>query len=894
MNADRVIDADYMPYWGKARPDDGACSPYHPLAFHCLDVAACAAVVLRHHDVLRRRLDELAGVEISGLIPLIAALHDLGKFCTDFQRKAPDILSLLQPETARIARAPAAKSPHWDWGLALWLDMTEKIQGRPVRRLNKLLGASFGHHGAPPSARDYKAVLDRHAISGDEAAATSFVRAMAALLAPGWRLDDPRLGAIAEDRCNRLSFLVAALVNVADWLGSDQERFPYTPPDAFDPSAYWHERALPCAENAVESSGVVPRPPAGRTRFADIFPTIASPRPLQKLADTMALPEGQALILIEDQTGSGKTEAADLLAARLMAGGRGSGLYLAMPTMVTADAMALRHADMYRRLFDDAGSPPGLSLVHGGMDAGMKAKLDEGGAECREWLEGDRRLQLSAEVAVGTIDQALLATMPSRFAAIRLFGLATKVLVVDEVHCHDDYTGTLLDGLLRMHAALGGSAVLLSATLSAGRKERLAKSFVEGAGWDVPADLASLSTETYPCLTILDASGIRIETAPFMAPATGSRTLPIMLEPSREVVTTKLLDRAAAGSCTAWLRGTVDDAIDAYRDLKAGHADVTLLHARFPRSRRRELEDLVVRRFGRESDPASRAGGIVVATQILEQSLDLDFDHMAVDLKPVDALIQSAGRLRRHLRDALGRLIGTGPDGREPSPLLLHAPDPETDVDEQWYRRKFPRAAAIYRRLDWLWLTAALLRREDRIVQPDGLRGLVEGVFGPEPALAVPPALIAASLYPEGVAFADRAVAKSGTLDPNQGYSLDQCAWADDVRVPTRLGDAFELCLVRVVDGTAQPWKTMEGWPSGDLRLRASLIADAMPMLDAHPVAARLRENPSTQRLFRYRTPIPLTADPDDPSVWRLEAAGGGKPLSLAYDDGLGLTVERV
>lgn len=470
-----------------------------------------------------------------------------------------------------------------------------------------------------------------------------------------------------------------------------------------------------------------------------------------------------------------KTEAADVLAARMMKAGHGSGLYFALPTTVTADKIAERHAEMYRAFFD-TDATPSLALVHGGVDELARDRLDQGGAECRAWLAGDRRRQLAAEVAVGTIDQALLAALPAKFATMRLFGLATKILIVDEVHAFDAYTGMLLEGLLRMHAALGGSAILLSATLAAETKRRLASAFCEGAEWQKP-DLSALSCQAYPCLTTVSAGSVTVNAV--TATAESKRNTPVTLVDSEEAVIKELLARVRAGGCAIWLRNTVDDAIEAYEKLSALHDDVTLIHARFARADRRRLEDEVLRRFGKESKGKDRTGGLVVATQVLEQSLDVDFDHMAVDLKPIDGVIQSAGRLRRHSRDRAGNRLPNDRDrdGREVTPLMILSPDPDADCDGDWYRRLLPRAAGVYQRVDHLWLTARVLKKRGAIRQPDDLRNLIEHVYDPASCAQVPEAIMEASTRHQGEALADRSFAQMIQLRPEQGYSTNGGKW---------------------------------------------------------------------------------------------------------------------
>src|SRR5262249_9039299 len=155
------------------------------------------------------------------------------------------------------------------------------------------------------------------------------------------------------------------------------------------------------------------------------------------------------LAIIEDVTGSGKSEAALIFAARLLSGGRADGLYFALPTMATANAMYDRLAASYRRLFAD-GSTPSLVLAHG------KRRLHNGFADsileseerqpqpydedavaaCAMWIADDRRKAFLAHVGIGTVDQALLGVLPSRHQSLRLWGLSDRVLVIDEAHAY--------------------------------------------------------------------------------------------------------------------------------------------------------------------------------------------------------------------------------------------------------------------------------------------------------------------------------------------------------------------------------------------------------------------------------------------------------------------------
>lgn len=870
-------------YWAKARPAAEATVGWHPFLWHALDVAACAEALLAAHTTLAARLRALAGEEAATLATALAVLHDLGKL-SRFQAKAPAVWAEIRPDVP----LPRGRQTlhHADVGYVIWLKAVEGTalsERRRRRALRALLPAVFGHHGVPadPHGEAATRILHDETDAEDRAAAQTLT---------GYAFEDIGGGAdrclAALDRMSesgraRLSFLLAAVVNIADWLGSNQDWFPYVPPAAHTPESYWRTLARPRARQAVADSGVVPACPGPRTGFAALFPGLP-PRPLQARADDLRLPSGQGLILIEDAAGSGKTEAADVLAARMMAAGLGRGIYLALPTTATAARMAERHEGLHRRLFDGA-APPTLTLVHSG--AGETGVRDGGSAAARAWMTGDRRRQLAAEVAVGTVDQALLAALPVRFASARLFALAPKVLVVDEVHAHDDYTGWLLRALLRLHAALGGSAVLLSATLTARLKHELCAAFAQGAGRSAPSP-EDTAGDAYPAITTLDADAEAVRITPVPPHPGACRRIAVTTSEDAAAVRDHLLASARAGGCALWMRNTVDDAIAATDELAAEHPDVTLLHARFAAARRSALETEIARRFGPASTGAERAGAIVVATQVLEQSLDLDFDAMVVDLKPMDALIQSAGRFRRHPREAAGDPAPDGKDKRGAATLWVHGPVFTEMPDGDWYRRVLGRASAVYPRIDWLWRTARELARHGELRQPEALRPLIEAALCEDEG-DLPAGISAAAAEAVGHALADRGLARGAALSPERGYTREEGQWPGDVAAPTRLGESVELCLVVVDDaGAVRPWGPA-GFEDGFLRVRAGWLAPVRAFLEADPDAAAA----PPERALRWRVVVAMRrsaadACDDAPAAWHWTAPDGTR---LIYDDARGL-----
>jgi len=762
------------------------------------------------------------------LATLLAAAHDVGKFADGFQSLAPDAC-------LAIGSNPARAVAHGDYrhdnvGLLALLDgnLGETLFSGavdPFDVLPRLASAAACHHGRPTSIASIVGTVTPALLRGRSLAdARDFLAAMVALVGGSPALPED------ESQAARASMILAGLVNVADWLGSNA---PYAAP-THSLDRYWRY-ALKAARRSVRRAGLISAQPRGDTGFDRLYPG-KSPTPLQKVADTLELPDGPMLVVIEEAAGGGKTEAAMTLAARMLAAGKGSGIYLALPTTATADAQATRQAEIASLLFEECGTPPSVMVAHSAAADGVLLETDR---DRLAWLSDDRRRRLLSDICVGTVDQALLGALPSKFSAVRILGLVGKVLIIDEAHAYDDYTGTLLKALLRLHAALGGSAILLSATLPRSTKAGLIRTFAHGAKVPPPSDDA-MAAVGYPLVTTV-ATGERMPIEPGPAPRAPCDK-EIVFVRSEADVEQKILAASRAGLCVAWVRNTVDQAIGSGRSLLGHHADVTVLHSRFAESDRARVTETVLKRFGRNSAVADRRGGVVVATAVIEQSLDLDFDLVVVDLKPIEGILQTLGRARRHSRDAAGNPLPDGaPDGRPHLPMLVLAPDHQEGLDEAWYRRCLDRADYIHRDTGVLWRTADVLFRFGWVRYAE-VRRLVEEVRDPEAhGIATPACFAGASERALGQGFADAGTARNaiGEWSVENGYIYSGVSW-DDERVPTRLGDSIEVVLVQQdAEGSMRPYEAGQGWLSGRIRLRLAQAA-RLPGLDEEAVPSRL------------------------------------------------------
>jgi len=837
-------------YWGKAGTEEGGAS-FHLLVYHSLDVAACGIVLLRLIPQWRRLLERLTGLSGKALEDCVffyLALHDLGKFATGFQNLRPDLLEQLQhrkSDKGYIER-------HDTLGWLLWRHRLQerffpptgrRRRGSPCPGVDAWMRAVTGHHGEPPS--EGERVLEDTFDDADFEVTVTFIEALLTLSGLEEIPQPPKtLSATA-------SWWIAGLAVLADWLGSNRRFFPYrSNPIAL--KDYWR-KVLRHAEQAIEATGLIVQPSAQRLDLADCFaepPRDLQPTPLQAWAQSVEIPSGPALFILEDVTGAGKTEAALMLAWRLLKANEGTGIYFGLPTMATANGMYQRlgkgDPPVYTRLFE-GDQAPSLALAHGRADlvtafreSILPLDTDEppygdgtqpAGPRCNAWLVDNRKKALLAEVGVGTIDQALLAILASRHQSLRLLGLLGKVLIVDEVHACDAYMNRLLATLLETHARADGSAILLSATLPHDQKRRLTEAFAQGCGLDAPP---LERKDHYPLATRL--VGGQLHQQPMDTRPEVARPVKVEFAEQESDIEALLEQVVEEGRCACWICNTVNDARRRFEELRVKHPDwaIELFHARFTLHDRLRIEQAVLERFGKDSGPEQRRGRILIATQVVEQSLDLDFDVLVSDLAPIDLIVQRAGRLCRHSRDVTGRRID-GPDQRGTPVLTLFAPPWSNQPETRWLRDALLGTAAVYRDEDGrLWLAMKLLREKGGFEMPADARHLVEGVYGADPFDDIPEGLQRQALDADGAAKGQRSLARLKALHLEDGYRHDG-PWLDEDIAPTRLGEpTTTLWLARWQDERLLPLhgddpNDQQAWHLSSVSVLQSLVTSEAP-----------------------------------------------------------------
>jgi CRISPR-associated endonuclease/helicase Cas3 len=752
------MDANILKLW--AKKSDNSADRY-PLLFHMLDTAAVCEEIWG--KCLQKSAQQFMAKELAvssesarQWVSFLAGSHDIGKASPGFQSKS----DTAKQELKKIGFdfEDVKDIPH---GTVSACVLPELFQGKLSPQLAKKLAVVLGgHHGVFPNSEEMK-------------------RWRACLGTREWQNVRQVLYENLGELCgikdllvpsgepgNTFYMFLAGLTSVADWIASNETFFPYKTEHTADEHL---DYAKGKAKQALKQLGWTGWNPSQITAsFGDLFKdnegNPLQPRPLQQKAidivDSVSRQPG--LVIIEAPMGEGKTEAAIYLADNWVKCLGQKGYYFALPTMATSDQMFGRVEDyLIKRYPCDRVN---FMLLHGhaALSAEFKTLKDKfevqninaddnsdlpydrvsAGVVASEWFTYRKR-GLLAPFGVGTIDQALLAVLQTRHVFVRLFGLAHKTIIIDEVHAYDAYMTTLMERLLEWLAALGSSVVLLSATLPKGRRDALLRAYVKGIRKEekeVPLELDEIK---YPRISWTDGSefhaktiGTSLDSTKELQIETVSGDLP---ENGGEYVLGKQLQEALAdGGCAAVICNTVDQAQKVYQALKHyfsvedagdGSPELDLLHARYLYGDRKKREERTLRHFGKLGEKVLCSDGIerevkrpktaiLVATQIIEQSLDLDFDLMVTEMAPIDLLLQRSGRMHRHKRDNRSANF----EGKPPV-LWICQPDEMNGVPDFGGGTQ-----AVY---DYHILLRSWLEIKDKAVVkiPENVEALIEAVY---------------------------------------------------------------------------------------------------------------------------------------------------------------------
>lgn len=847
-------DAPYFRYWGKAAKDG---SSYHLLPYHCLDVAAVGKELLDENPYLLERFSKLTGLKpdiLKKILLFFLSLHDIGKFSETFQYLIPGLSYKLLGLENSNKQPYTKKFGHDSIGFMLWnkylfkelICCLEKENGAIPNKedwkevLNWFAEAAFGHHGVPgkiarKALRDYWSEADKEAVAQFVNELLLIFPIQDLFFIDVWREESNLLGRIKQS-----SWLIGGFFVVCDWIGSGQI-FQYS--SGFDsrPSvmAYWKTKARLNAKKAVKQSGILPcasnRELDPLSELLDL-PDSSKLTPLQNLVKAIPISATPQLFIIEDETGAGKTEASLILLNRLMAIGAVHGFYFALPTMATADGIFPRVQKTYNLLFSP-DAYPSLVLSHSSSRLSEKFNktiiypsfeerdlpYDDAESRCQAWITDNRKKTLLAHAGVGTVDQVFLSVLKAKYQSIRLFGLLGKVLIIDEAHAYDAYMGKELEILLMVHSALGGSAVIMSATLPFKIKQNLCNAFSKGLGQPF---YNLLEKKAYPLLThIIEGKDTQKE-IPFTShQRAGTKKRKIKFLHTIDEVDSVIEKNLREGKCVCWIRNTVRDARQSFQRWEKQHSQADLFHARFTIRDRLSIQGRVLEFFGKNGCPDQRKGRLLIATQVVEQSLDIDFDVIISDLAPIDLLLQRAGRLHRHNRDQQGNLKATGTDARGDAIFYLYTPEYTDNPGPEWFSSHFPNAKRVYENHARLWLGLKQLINLPESMLPANIRALIEETYSPE--AQIPTGLERTDISAEGNMNGQRAMGIFNAIVFEAGYCMEEQVWPEDLSMPTRLGEeTITLTLAKWSNDSLMPFNNIENqpWYNSEIRVVAKNI----------------------------------------------------------------------
>jgi CRISPR-associated endonuclease/helicase Cas3 len=533
---------------------------------------------------------------------LIAGAHDIGKVSPTFQEKIyRGTAGYINNSKPGLERANPDTEKNWGGHAGVSQATAQYL------KLGKYIPEILGqHHGYSPNVT-YSAIEE---IFGG----TTWNQRREELLAGLIAALQAEFPVIANDLQARV---LAGFTCVADWIGSGS---------LFnDPAEDWQPRI----KSAVDAAGFVQPMLKQDLSFAEIFGW--QPRDAQCCFIEQVTQPG--IYILEAPMGLGKTEAALYAAYQLLASNQATGLYFALPTQLTSDKIHDRVGEFLKQILDSDSLHQQPLLLHG--NAWLKIELGKEGNPGGSWFQASKR-GILAPFAVGTIDQALMAVMNVKHGFVRTFGLAGKVVILDEVHSYDSYTGTLLEELVKALRQLHCTVIILSATLTHERRHALL-----GLG---------TSKNDYPLISALPKSGDFIEQA---APNIANVQVDIQHCQNDSIAIEEALKRAGWAQQVLWVENTVAEAQKIYRLLASrAHSlniECGLLHSRYLKTDREGNESRWTDLYGKHGGKLrAQCGRILVGTQVLEQSLDIDADFLISRFAPSDMLLQRIGRLWRH------------------------------------------------------------------------------------------------------------------------------------------------------------------------------------------------------------------------------------------------------
>lgn len=566
--------------------------------------------------------------QVASFIAYLVSLHDIGKIEALFQEKSPEQAECLKKYGMYVDQRNYENVRHERTSNIIMQNIwrAQAQERRAVKTFAEILGAHHqGKHGkeGSPNRDGWRTLQNELEIQMRN-------------LFLGETLEIP---AVEKGLEAKIQALLLGITILSDWIASGKV---FSDAEAWISTEHAEKMIVEKTEAFLQESQLAPCPETWASTFCGVWPNIpqVGMRPLQaEMERVFHENKGRyRVILVEAPMGEGKTEAGLYAAVQMMKQWRKDGFYVALPTAATSNQMVER----MRALLQENSIDSTVRLLHSMAwltDTQVTEQMysEEEQNEIHRWLAPVRR-GLLGQYAVGTVDQAMLAATTAKYGVLRLLGLSNKVLVIDEIHSYDVYMMEIIVRLLEWCKALEIPVVMLSATLPPELKEKLLRPYTKHS-----------ATQRYPAITAVSEDE-QLEVYPIQH-TVKTRTVTVKLVPclhDPERIAKLAVEQVKHGGCICVLMNTMGDAQAVYQATKRlFDGDLMLFHAQFPVKRRAELENQCIRKFGKDKSSRPKQA-ILVATQVVEQSLDVDFDGMITAVAPIDLLIQRMGRIFRH------------------------------------------------------------------------------------------------------------------------------------------------------------------------------------------------------------------------------------------------------
>ena len=586
----------------------------------------------------------------------LALVHDIGKATVGFQYKIGkstlERVSILEKYGIKLPDSMdmslVRKTPHAFAGEAIlrYLGCPESIA--------VVVGA---HHGEPADRGNItdltcpkRDIVNYRNYFGDDNETRE-------ILEKTWRqithfaLDHAGYDSIGEleNISAKAQMLLSGLLITADWIASNTEFFPLISIDEHGEESLYPARTNSALEKLLFTEMWKPERKdysSGEFQHTFGFPPSEIQKRIIEIENNTVAP---GLYILEAPMGCGKTEAALSLSELLAAKCKKKGLFFGMPTQATANGIfpriiswAEKQSGEYFHSIQLKHGSAELNKVFQNIQRGIPDEDSESGLVVHSWFCSSKKACL-ADFVTATVDQMLMMALKRRYVMLLHLGLSEKVVIIDEVHAYDAYMNQYLERALQWLGAYHTPVILLSATLPSKKRMSLVRAYLGLKR----SDECFEKNISYPLLTYTDGDCIRQESLPY----DGEHKTVEIAKCTDEDILGIIRDTVKAGGCIGIIVNTVSRAQNISQTVRNEITDdVLLYHAQFIITDRTKKEDELLSKIGKHSNPETRAGFVVIGTQVLEQSLDIDFDLLITDICPVDFLLQRIGRLHRHDR----------------------------------------------------------------------------------------------------------------------------------------------------------------------------------------------------------------------------------------------------